>query len=109
IRTYRRGEERAIHAAMEEAWSVGGWLHEPRPYEQWARTLFDREGHDPSLCFVAEADGELAGAALCDWKRNGDWGWVERLRVRPASGRRGVARGAGRNPLAGVIRTAERT
>jgi mycothiol synthase len=109
IRTYREGEERAIHAAIEEAWSVGGWLHEPRPYEQWARTLFDREDHDPSLYFVAEADGELAGAALCDWKRNGDWGWVERLGVRPAWRRRGIGEALLRAAFAEFHRRGERT
>ena len=109
IRCYRAGEERAIYAAMEEAWSVGGWLHEPRPYEQWARTLFDREGHDPSLYFVAEADGELAGAALCDWKRGGDWGWVERLGVRPAWRRRGIGGALLRAAFAEFFRRGERT
>jgi mycothiol synthase len=107
IRRYRPGEEREIHAALEEAWSVGGWLHEPRPYEQWARTLFDREGHDPSLYLVAEADGDIAGAALCDWKRNGDWGWVERLGVRPASRRRGIGEALLRRAFAEFFRRGE--
>jgi ribosomal protein S18 acetylase RimI-like enzyme len=109
IRPYRRGVEPEIHAALEEAWSVGGWLHEPRPYGEWARTLFDREGHDPSLYLVAEADGDIAGAALCDWKRNGDWGWVERLGVRPAWRRRGIGEALLRAAFAEFHRRGERT
>jgi mycothiol synthase len=109
IRPYRPGEEGAIHAAVEEAWSVGGWLHQPRPYEEWARTLFDREGHDPSLYLVAESDGEIVGAALCDWKRSGDWGWVERLGVRPAWRRRGIGEALLRSAFAEFFRRGERT
>lgn len=109
IRPYRPGEERVIHDAVEEAWSVGGWLHEPRPYDEWARTLFAREGHDPSLYLVATAAEELAGAALCDWKRNGDWGWVERLGVRPAWRRRGIGEALLRSAFGEFFRRGERT
>lgn len=91
IRPYRAEEERAIHAAMEEAWSVGGWQYQPRTYEQWAPLTLERPGHDPTLCFVALADGDIVGAALSDWKRNGDWGWIGSLGVRPAWRRRGIA------------------
>jgi ribosomal protein S18 acetylase RimI-like enzyme len=109
IRPYRAGEERAVHAAVEEAWSVGGWLHEPRPYEEWARGTFDRPGHDPALAFVAAAEGELAGVALCDWKRNGDWGWVQTLGVRPAWRRRGIGEALLRAAFAEFFRRDERT
>ncbi|MGZ8694171.1 MAG: N-acetyltransferase family protein, partial [Gaiellaceae bacterium] len=44
IRPYRPGEERAVHAAVEEAWSVGGWLHQPKPYEDWASSTLGRPG-----------------------------------------------------------------
>jgi mycothiol synthase len=109
IRPYRRGEERAVHAAVEEAWSVGGWLHEPRPYEEWARSTLERPGHDATLALVAEAGGELAGVALCDWKRNGDWGWVQTLGVRPAWRRRGIGEALLRSAFAEFFRRGERT
>lgn len=91
IRTYRPGEERKIHAALEEAWSAGGWEPHPRTYEEYAKETFHRAGHDPSLYFVALADGEIAGASLNDWKRHGDWGSIGTLGVRPAWRRRGIA------------------
>jgi ribosomal protein S18 acetylase RimI-like enzyme len=91
IRTYRPGEERAIHEALEEAWADGGWLHRPRTFEEAKPQTFGREQHDPSLCFVALDGGAVAGASLNDWKRNGDWGWIGTLGVRPAYRRRGIA------------------
>jgi mycothiol synthase len=91
IRMYRPGEERAIHAAVEEAWSEGGWMHTPRPFEDFERRTFGREEHDPALYLIAADGDEIAGVALCDWKRNGEWGWLETLGVRPAWRRRGIA------------------
>ncbi len=90
IRPYRPGEERAIHACDEESFSVGGWLHSPRTFEDFERRNFGRAGHDPSLYLVAADADQIAGIALCDSKRNGDWGWVDTLGVRPAWRRRGI-------------------
>ncbi|MDQ3992143.1 MAG: GNAT family N-acetyltransferase [Actinomycetota bacterium] len=90
IEPYRSGEERTIHAALEEAWAAGAWLHTPRSYEEYAASTFARPGHDPSLYWVARDGDQIAGAILCDWKRNGDWGWVGTLGVRPAWRRRGI-------------------
>jgi mycothiol synthase len=90
LRPYRPGEERAIHAAMEEAWSVGGWQHQPRTFKEYAKATFERRGHDPSLYLVALVGGEVVGASLGEWKRNGDWGWIGTLGVRPAWRRRGI-------------------
>lgn len=90
IRVYRPGEEREIHAAVEEAWSVGGWEHQPRTYEEYAKDTFYRAGHDPSLYQVAVVDGEIVGVALNDWKHNGDWGWIGTLGVKPPWRRRGI-------------------
>lgn len=109
IRPYRPGEERAIHAAVEEAWSVGGWLHSPRPFEDFARRNFGRAGHDPSLYLVAaDADG-IAGVALCDSKRNGEWGWVDTLGVRPAWRRRGIGEALLRRAFRAFVERGERT
>ena len=107
IRSYRAGEERAIHAAMEEAWSVGGWHHQPRTFEAYAKQTFDRPGHDPSLCFVALAGEEVAGASLNDWKRNGDWGWIGTLGVRQAFRRRGIAEALLKRSFAEFFRRGE--
>ncbi|HEU6444122.1 MAG TPA: GNAT family N-acetyltransferase [Gaiellaceae bacterium] len=108
IRPYRAGEERAIHEALEEAWSVGGWEYQPRTFEEYAKGTFERPGHDPTLCLVAVVDGTLAGASLNDWKRNGDWGWIGTLGVRPAFRRRGIAEALLKRSFAEFFRRGER-
>ena len=109
IRPYVPGEERRIHAAVEEAWSNGGWRHEPRSYEEFARRTFARDGHDPSLYYVAVDGADIAGAILCDWKRNGDRGWVSTLGVRPAWRRRGIGEALLRSAFGEFFRRGERT
>jgi mycothiol synthase len=108
IRPYLPGEEPAIHAAMEEAWSVGGWHHQPRTFEEYAQSTFKRRGHDPSLYLVALVGGQVVGASLAEWKRNGDWGWIGTLGVRPAWRRRGIADALLRQSFAEFFRRGER-
>jgi mycothiol synthase len=89
VRPYRAGEEeRAVHAAVTDAFS-DGWDHTPLPYEEflhWATTA----NSDPALWWVA-LDGErIAGVCLCRPTAQGDEarGWVESLGVlRPWRGR----------------------
>ena len=108
IRSYLPGEERTIHDALEEAWEVGGWEHQPRTFDEYAKWTFHRPGHDPSLCFVALEDDEIAGASLNDWKRNGDWGWIGALGVRPAWRRRGIGEALLRTSFAEFAQRGER-
>jgi mycothiol synthase len=107
IRLYRAGEEYAIHAAVDDAWSVGTWLHEPRPFADFAKGTFARVEHDPSLYWVATDGGEIAGVLLADWKRNGDWGWIDTLGVRPAWRRRGIGEALLRTAFAEFFRRDE--
>lgn len=109
IRPYRSGEERAIHAAVEDAWSVGGWMHTARPFDDFEQRTFGRVEHDPSLYLVAMDGNEIAGVALCDWKRNGEWGWVETLGVRPAWRRRGIGEALLRSAFLVFFERGERT
>ncbi len=52
---------------------------------------------------------EIAGVALCDWKRNGEWGWVETLGVRPAWRRRGIGQALLRSAFLAFFERGERT
>ena len=47
---------------------------------------------------------EIAGVALCDSKRNGEWGWVDTLGVRPAWRRRGIGEALAPKRLPHVLR-----
>jgi mycothiol synthase len=107
IRTMRPGEEEAIHQTIEEAFA-GNWGHVPRPYEEFAKRTFAREAHDPSLYWVALEGGEPVAAALTDWKREGDWGWVNLIGVRPPWRRRGIAEALLQTAFAEFFRRGER-
>jgi mycothiol synthase len=107
IRPYRPEEARAVHAALEEAFA-DHWQHTTRTFEEYAKRTFHRAGHDPGLYWVALEGSEIVGAALCDWKREGDWGWVQVIGVRPAWRRRGIAEALLHTAFAEFLRRGER-
>jgi ribosomal protein S18 acetylase RimI-like enzyme len=92
---------------MEEAFA-DHWQHMKRPFEEYAKRTFRRLGHDPGLYWAALEGREIVGAALCDWKREGDWGWVGVIGVRPAWRRRGIAEALLRTAFAEFLRRGER-
>ena len=91
IRTLEPGEEQRVHEAQMEAFA-DHWDFRYDPFDEWRRYLVDKHDFDPSLWFLAEEDGEIAGIALCAWHFSGDrqFGWVEILGVRPQWRRRGL-------------------
>ena len=82
----------AIHAAAEEAFA-DHWGYEPLAFEEWCRWNV-RDTLDPSLWFLAEDGGEVAGISLCRLDETPDrtLGWVSILGVRRAWRGRGLAR-----------------
>lgn len=89
LRPLSADDSRAVHEAMEEAFA-DHWEHRRRTFEEYAQRTFAREDYDPTLCVLAEADGELAGASLNWWKDVGDAGWIGVVGVRPAFRGRGI-------------------
>lgn len=83
-------ERQLLHQVIEDAFG-DHWESQRRPYEEWAKRVFDVSGFDPTLLWVATAGGEVVGANLCYWKRHGDWGWIGSLGVRRPFRRRGIA------------------
>ncbi len=68
VRAFRPGEDdAATHEAMEESFAEH-WGHARRTLDEWRRRRLERPGFDPSLWHlaVAEDDGRIAGASLCD-------------------------------------------
>ena len=54
-------------------------------FEEWQHWMTKRTGFDPSLWFLAEDGGELAGFSLCSVEEaDPDAGWVGNLGVRRA-------------------------
>ena len=81
-------EERRFYEATQES-ARGHWDAIPEDFESWRRKHVEPVGTDPSLWFVAVADGELAGVVDCTWKTMGK-GYVRFLGVRPAWRGRGI-------------------
>jgi ribosomal protein S18 acetylase RimI-like enzyme len=73
----------AVHALLVEAFA--GSQERVPAFESWLEWWTRDASFDPSVWFLAEADGGLAGAALC-W----DDGFVKDLAVRPRWRRRGL-------------------
>jgi len=91
LRLFREPEERrAVYEAIEEAFE-DHWEHRRRSFEEWSKRAFDVEGYDPSLVWLALEGSEVVAANVCYWKRQGDWGWVGSIGVRPPWRRRGIA------------------
>ena len=60
--------------------------------DDFAEMWRGRERARPDLWFVAREGGDVAGAIVAEWKRNGDLGWIEWVGVRESWRRRGVGR-----------------
>jgi ribosomal protein S18 acetylase RimI-like enzyme len=89
VGTVHDGEERDVHALVEEAFADLSDFR-PTPYEDWAFSWNDRKRLD--LWFAARADaGELVGIALCEPQR-ADLGWIETLAVRRSWRHRGLGK-----------------
>ena len=64
VREMRESEQRATHAAGNEAFA-DHWEFEPTPYERFARWNFEGANFDRSLNFLALEGDEIAGICLC--------------------------------------------
>lgn len=64
VRTLQVGEERAVHAAVEEAFH-DHWQFAPDPYEVWfKRTVESSDTFDPELWLLASDGSRLVGLSL---------------------------------------------
>jgi ribosomal protein S18 acetylase RimI-like enzyme len=64
VRTVAEDESRRVHEAVIEVWQD---TNDPldETYEEWAHWNVAAPSYDPGLWFLAEAEGELAGFAIC--------------------------------------------
>lgn len=92
VRPYAGEEDlRAVYECNQESFA-DGWEFHREPLEVWRRFGVDRPDFDPSLWWLAEADGELTGICLGEWHYSGDptFGWVNTLAVRKPWRERGL-------------------
>jgi ribosomal protein S18 acetylase RimI-like enzyme len=84
VRTFRDDDAEAVKELLDLAYSEEA-DHEPMVFEEWKTFMLGDPNFDPSFWFLAEAEGELAAAAL-----NWDDGYVKDLVVHPERRRRGL-------------------
>jgi mycothiol synthase len=92
VRAHVRGEDdERVYEADQEAFQ-DHWDHVRTPYDEWRFYSLERHDFDPSLWFLAEEGGELAGISLCAKHFAGDpgVGRVATLAVRRPWRRRGL-------------------
>jgi mycothiol synthase len=91
VRTYDRDrDEEEVYRCTEESFA-DHWDFSPTPIDRW-RAFVYREDFDPTLFWLAEDDGRLAGVSLNAWHFSGDrtFGWVGTLGVLRPWRRRGL-------------------
>jgi mycothiol synthase len=91
VRTFRTGDARAVYEATQEAF-LDHWDPFEISFEEWLPWGPGASDFDPGLWFLAEDDGEIAGAALCKPAREPGAGVVAVLAVRRPWRRRGLGR-----------------
>jgi mycothiol synthase len=92
VRVFEPGDEHVFYDVHQEAFE-DSWEPISEACEEWAHWLLSPEAFVPELWFLAHADGEAAGIAICHPHRaRPDVGWVRILGVRRPWRRRGLGR-----------------
>jgi ribosomal protein S18 acetylase RimI-like enzyme len=85
VRTFEPVDGEAVHMLLDEAyrgWDAG---YVPLAHEDWLRAMTGDAEYDPTVWWLAERDGVLAGCAL--WWSSG---WLKDIVVRESERGRGV-------------------
>ncbi|MBA2359478.1 MAG: GNAT family N-acetyltransferase [Actinobacteria bacterium] len=92
VRPAAEGDFEAAYEANQESFE-DSWEHTRDPFDEWSHWMTSYEGFDPSLWFLAEEGGELAGVCLCRLHEADErLGFVRVLGVRRPWRRRGLGR-----------------
>jgi mycothiol synthase len=89
VRIFRPGEERAVYDASSDAFA-DHWDFVPIAFAEWEQFTVRSSTFDPTLWFIADDEGEIAGFSLCRAERRPGVGHVGILGVRPRWRRRGL-------------------
>ena len=89
LSTFRPGDEDAIHAVTEDAFSEH-WGHEPRSLEHWATNTFAQAWWDPSLVYLVREGNEVVAGEIAAVRFG--LGWVGTIGTRKPWRGRGLGR-----------------
>lgn len=104
VRAMREGEEKRMYEAHMTSFA-DLWMFNPEPFEIWKHWFVDDTAFDPSLWFLAEHGGELAGVALTRAAENEPGlGWVRVLGVMPEYRKQGLGQALLRHTFAEYTR-----
>jgi ribosomal protein S18 acetylase RimI-like enzyme len=82
-------DRRRLHAVLEDA-MAGHWNHHRRTFDEFWTDQQQRDGHDPSLWWIAEVDGVPAAVLIA--RAQPDRGWIGWLGTEQRFRGRGLAR-----------------
>jgi ribosomal protein S18 acetylase RimI-like enzyme len=85
VRTFETRDAQVVHALLDEAYGAWDGRYVPLPHDDWVRWMTGDIDFDPTVWWLAERDGELAGCAL-HWRS----GFLKDLVVRESERGRGL-------------------
>ena len=90
VRTATEADHRLVYSTVIEVWQDTNDTYD-ETFEEWAHWLIESPSYDPTIWFLAFADGELAGFSICRQDPNdSNAGYVGMLGVRRAWRRQGL-------------------
>ncbi|HEY7536607.1 MAG TPA: GNAT family N-acetyltransferase [Gaiellaceae bacterium] len=99
VRTFEPADGEPVHALLDEAYRAWDSRYVPQPHADWLRSMTGDSEFDPTVWWLAERGGELAGCALF-WSS----GWLKDLVVRSSERGRGLGTALVRQGLAEFAR-----
>jgi GNAT superfamily N-acetyltransferase len=85
VRTFEPGDAEAVHALLDEAYLAWDSRYVPLAHDDWLRWMTGDIDYDPTVWWLAERDGDLAGCAL-HWRT----GWLKDVAVAESERGRGL-------------------
>jgi GNAT superfamily N-acetyltransferase len=86
VRTFEPPDAETVHALLDTEYASWDRGYVPVPHDEWIKFMLGDDDFDPTVWWLAETNGGLAGCAL-HWRS----GWVKDVAVRESERGRGIA------------------